>query len=540
MHKEELNRVQQENSVHKEELIKVQQDLALAAETVLDLQNRLEAATRSPEAVTEAAERRLMQKLIDIEQNVTNVGRSCGDIRAVVCPETSVHHALAPSSTLSESERLDNLKQAATMEGKISQSSITTNVEAVKPHDAENALQESATVVGQVTRDTDCPAVSSGDVMINHAPGGDYLVADMTLNSAVGTVFEALDDHTPLLTFDLANALPTTDTYDPELQPSNFSIAMTTLHEPMPTSFCMNLAGGASERVPKDHTHPQQQSALCKQASFQLNSEAATSSGSSVPAEDATIDVEDFRSSMSMPVVDACSDTKADQTRHLGDCAETSQTQQAPHVQVALEQTTDAELLLLAESRTGTLASTTESQRQSLCAPFPYNKFKQEDCDWTSLDCKQVMKMLGIRRGKKEPWFPDSSVVVNLLMDIHCNKDCPQNWNILLPSIDGPDVWVSNGKAFNKKATGRRMYQLIGQLAVHLCFLGDKLHEGMVTNVVGDIEGYTDYCRQLEDIANAESCEGNEPEFNALSMRIKDVLYKHFLLIEGHKLIEGH
>jgi len=44
----------------------------------------------------------------------------------------------------------------------------------------------------------------------------------------------------------------------------------------------------------------------------------------------------------------------------------------------------------------------------------------------------------------------------------------------------------------------------------------------------------------LEDIANAESCEGNEPEFNALSMRIKDVLYKHFLLIEGHKLIEGH
>ncbi len=65
MHKEELDRVQQENDVHKEELIKVQQDLAPAAETVLDLQNRLEAATRTPEAVTE---RRLMQKLIDIEQ----------------------------------------------------------------------------------------------------------------------------------------------------------------------------------------------------------------------------------------------------------------------------------------------------------------------------------------------------------------------------------------------------------------------------------------------------------------------------------------
>ncbi len=94
------------------------------------------------------------------------------------------------------------------MEGKISQSPITTNVEAVKPLDAENALQESATVVGHVTRDTDCPAVSSGDVMINHAPGGDYLVADITLNSAVGTVFEALDDHTPLLTFDRANASP--------------------------------------------------------------------------------------------------------------------------------------------------------------------------------------------------------------------------------------------------------------------------------------------------------------------------------------------
>ncbi len=62
----------------------------------------------------------------------------------------------------------------------------------------------------------------------------------------------------------------------------------------------------------------------------------------------------------------------------------------------------------------------------------------------------------------------------------------------------------------------------------------------MVTDVMGDIEGYTDYCRQLEDIANAERCEGNKSEFNALSMRIKDVLYKSFLFIEGHKLIEGH
>jgi len=264
---------------------------------------------------------------------------------------------------------------------------------------------------------------------------------------------------------------------------------------------------------------------LCKQASYQLNSEAATSCGLSVPAEDATIDVEDFQSSMNVPVVDARSNAEADQTRHLGDRAETSQT-------------INAELLLLAEFRTGTLASTTKSQRQSFCAPFPYNKIKQEECDWINLQTGHE-DVVGYQ-GKKEPWFPDSSVVVNLLMDIHCNKNCPQNWNILLPSIDGPDVWVSNGKAFNKKATGRRMYQLIGQLAVHLHSLEDKLPEGMVTDVLGDIEGDWDYCRQLEDIANAESCEGNEPEFNALSMRIKDVLYKHFLLIEGHKLIEGH
>jgi len=113
-HKEELDRVQQEKAVHKEELIKVQQDLAIAATTVLDLQNRLKAATCTPEAVSEAiseaVERRLMQKLIDIQQNLTNVGRSCEDIKAVVCPETSVHHALAPANTLSKSERLDNLK----------------------------------------------------------------------------------------------------------------------------------------------------------------------------------------------------------------------------------------------------------------------------------------------------------------------------------------------------------------------------------------------------------------------------------------------
>jgi len=417
-HKEELDQVQQEKGVHKEELIKVQQDLALAATTVLDLQNRLEAATRTPEAVSEAVseatERQLMQKLIDIQQNLTNVGRSCEDIKAVVCPETSVHHALAPASTLSKSERLDNLKQTA------------MNVEAVKPHDAENALQESATGVGQVTRDTDCPAVSSGDVMINQTPYDDYPVADMNLNSVVGSAF------------------------------------------------------------------------------------------------------------------DAHSDAKADETRHLEDRAETSQTQKAPHVQVALEHATDAELLLSAERRTETSASTTRLQRQSRCAPFPYNKFKQEDCDWTSHDCKQVKKMLGIKRGKKEPWLPDSCVVVNLLKDIHCNKKCPQNWNILLPSIDSPVFWVSNGKAFNKKATGIMMYQLIGQLALHLGSLQDKLQEGMATDVMGDIEGYTDYYRLLEDIGNAESSEGYESEFNTLSMHIKDIQYKHFQFIEGHKLIEGH
>ena len=84
------------------------------------------------------------------------------------------------------------------------------------------------------------------------------------------------------------------------------------------------------------------------------------------------------------------------------------------------------------------------------------------------------------------------------------------------------------------------MYQLIGQLALHLGSLQDKLQEGMVTDVMGDIEGYTNYYSLLEDICNAESSEGYESEFNALSMHIKDVLYKHFLFIEGHKLIQGH
>lgn len=160
-HKEELDQVQ-EKAVHKKELIKVQQDLAIAATTVLDLQNRLEAATHTLEAVSEAvsetAERRLMQKLIDIHQNLTNVGRSCEDIKIIVSSGTSVHHALAPASALSKSERLSNLKQTA------------INVEAVKPHDAENSLPGSVNGVGQVTRDTDCPAVSSADVMNNHAP----------------------------------------------------------------------------------------------------------------------------------------------------------------------------------------------------------------------------------------------------------------------------------------------------------------------------------------------------------------------------------
>ena len=84
------------------------------------------------------------------------------------------------------------------------------------------------------------------------------------------------------------------------------------------------------------------------------------------------------------------------------------------------------------------------------------------------------------------------------------------------------------------------MYQLIGQLALHLGSLQDKLQEGMVTDVMGDIDGYTNYYSLLEDICNAESSEGYESEFNALSMHIKDVLYKHFLFIDGHKLIQGH
>ncbi len=238
-----------------------------------------------------------------------------------------------------------------------------------------------------------------------------------------------------------------------------------------------------------------------------------------------------------MASVDGHSDPKPDQRRHLEDGAEIARAQQTADGQLAFEDKT--ELLLSAECRTETLASTTRSQRQSLCAQFPY-KFKQEDCDWTNHDCKKVMKMLGIKRCKKEPWLPDNCVFVNLLKAIHCNKDCPQNWNILLPSIDSPVVWVSNGEAFKKEATGRMMYQLIGQLALHLGSLQDKLHDGMLTDVMGDIEGYTDYYTLLEDIANAESCEGFESKFNALSMHIKDVLYKHFLFIEGHKPIEGH
>ncbi len=385
-HKKELDQVHQEKAVHKEELGKVQQDLALAATTVLDLQNRLKAATSTPEAVFEAAERRLMQKLTDIEQKVTNVGKSCGDIKAATCQETHVHTALTPS--------------------------------------------------------------------------------------------------------------------------------------------CMILARGASETVSKDQTFSQQQRALCKQASKeQLRYEAAESCELSIPAEDATIDVKDFSCLIYVPGVDGHSDPKPDQRRHFEDSAETARAQQTAHGQVAFEDATDAKLSLSTECRTERLASTTRSHRQSLCAQFPY-KFKQEDCDWTNHDCEKVMKMLGIKRCKKEPWLPDNCVFVNLLKDIHCNKDSPQNWNILLPSIDSPIVWVSNGEAFNKEATGRMMYQLIGQLALHLGSLQDKLHEGMVTDVMGDIEGYTDYYRLLEDIANAESCEGFESEFNALSMHIKDVLYK--------------
>ena len=359
MHKRELDQVHQEMAVHKEELGKVQQELGLAATTVLDLQNRLKAATSTPEAVSEAAERRLMQKLIDIEQKVTNVGKSW-DIKAAVCPETHVHTALTTSDTFAESCEL------------------------------------------------------------------------------------------------------------------------------------------------------------------------------SIPTEDATVDVNDFGSLMNVPGIDGHSNPKP---HHLEDGAEIARAQQTAHGQVAFE---NANLLLSAECRTETLASTTRLQRQSIRAHFSHNKFKQEDCDWTNHDCKKVMKMLGIKQCKKEPWLPDNCVFVNLLKEIHCNKDCPQNWNFLLPSIQSPVVWVSNGKAFNKKATGRMMYQMIGQLALHLGSLEDKLHEGMKTDVMNNIEGYTDYFRRWEDIANAESCEGFESEFNALSMHIKDVLYKHFLFIEGRKLIGGH
>lgn len=114
-HKEELDQVHQEMAVHKEELGKVQQELGLAATTVLHLQNRLKAATSTPEAVSEAAERRLMQKLIDIEQKVTNVGKSW-DIKAVVCPETHVHTGLTTSDMFAESCELSIPTKDATVD----------------------------------------------------------------------------------------------------------------------------------------------------------------------------------------------------------------------------------------------------------------------------------------------------------------------------------------------------------------------------------------------------------------------------------------
>ena len=79
------------------------------------------------------------------------------------------------------------------------------------------------------------------------------------------------------------------------------------------------------------------------------------------------------------------------------------------HGQVAFEDATDAKLLLSAVCKTERLASTTRSQRQSLCAQFPY-KFKQEDCDWANHDCEKVMKMSGIKRCKTEPWLRDNCV----------------------------------------------------------------------------------------------------------------------------------
>ena len=220
MHKEELDQVHQEMAVHKEELIKVQQDLAIAATTVLDLQNRLKAATCTPEAVSEVAERRLMQKLIDIEQKVTNVGKSW-DIKAAVCPETHVHTAFTTSDTFAESCEL------------------------------------------------------------------------------------------------------------------------------------------------------------------------------SIPTEDATVDVNDFRSLMNVPGIDGHSNPKP---HHLEDGAEIARAQQTAHGQVAFE---NANLLLSAECRTETLASTTRLQRQSIRAYFSHSKFKQEDCDWTNHDCKKVMKIVGYQTMQK-------------------------------------------------------------------------------------------------------------------------------------------
>jgi len=257
-----------------------------------------------------------MHKLIDIEQKETKVGKGCGDIKAV-CPETHVHHALPPSHGLAESERLDNLTQTATMQCERSHSPIAINMEVAKTHNAEKTLQEGA-AVGQVSRDKNSPVVSTGDVIINHAPGGDFLVADMTLNSAVGSTSEALNDHTPLLTFDSASpdhvlqaASATTEASPPELQPSDFSIAIT-MPPAMPTPSCMSLAG-ASETVPEDKSLSQQQRSLCTQASKdQLSSEAAESCGLSIPAEDATTDVKDFRSLMKVPGVDGHSDPKPD------------------------------------------------------------------------------------------------------------------------------------------------------------------------------------------------------------------------------------
>ncbi len=403
-----------------------------------------------------------MHKLIDIEQKVTNVGKGCGDIKAV-CPETHVHHALAPSHGLAESERLDNLTQTATMLCERSHSPIAINMEVAKTHDAEKTLQEGDAVMGQVSRDKDSPAVSTGDVIINHAPGGEFLVPDTTLNSAVGSTSEALNDHTPLLTFDSASpdhvlqaASATTEASPPELQPSDFSIAIT-MPPAMPTPSCMSLAG-ASETVPKDKTLSQQQRSLCKHASKdQLSSEAAKSCGLSIPAEDATTDVKDFRSLMNVPGVDGHSDPKPD---------------------------------------------TVNSDNNNITLHVHVNDLGKENQDHlTNLTYKELKKLLKLT--------PDHETLMAMIRFIHLHEQHPENRNVRLTNEDDVAEVKRKGR-WLKENSDQAIYDVISRNCLRFIDVSDTLEKGMQKAKHGAL---TEYLEMAEDMANKENADLHADRF---------------------------